>query len=122
MGSRLRVGQVYGTYLRFIGWSMIVGMAGGIFASICLLLVALVAQGTGGTEIVAAVVGIGAYMVVALGYSALYQVKLRLGLWRIVVESLDLTNVAALEKVTSVGGAASPVGEGLADALNVGGF
>jgi len=68
------------------------------------------------------VIGVGTYVVIALGYSALYQVKLRLGLWRIMVETLDLTNIAALENVSSVGAPSSPVGEGLADALNVGGF
>ena len=36
--------------------------------------------------------------------------------------SSDLSNPATLERVSSVGAPASPVGEGLADALNVGGF
>jgi hypothetical protein len=36
--------------------------------------------------------------------------------------SLEVSNVAALEKVAAAGEPASPVGEGLADALNVGGI
>ena len=74
---------------------------------------------TGG---VAGVVGVAGYIVIALAYSILYQVKVRLGLWRLVAESVDLTNPAVLENISSVGAPASPVGEGLADALNVGGF
>jgi hypothetical protein len=52
----------------------------------------------------------------------LYQVKVKLGLWRIVADSVDLTNIAALERISAAGAPASPVGEGLADALNVGSF
>ena len=47
---------------------------------------------------------------------------MRLGLWRSVVESLDIAGGAALERVRAAGEASSPIGEGLADALNVGGM
>jgi hypothetical protein len=57
-----------------------------------------------------------------LGYAAIYQVKVRLGVWRAVANSTGLSNPAMLETISSVGAPASPVGEGLADALNVGGF
>ena len=124
MTSHLRTGKVYGAYLAFIGWSMVLGMAFSIFIAICLVLIGMLtgSDSKESGEIVAAVVGVAGYVVVALGYSALYQVKVKLGLWRIVVESIDLTNIAALENVSAVGAPASPVGEGLADALNVGGF
>jgi hypothetical protein len=58
----------------------------------------------------------------ALGFAAIYQVKVRLGLWRAVANSTGLANPATLETISSVGAPASSVGEGLADALNVGGF
>jgi hypothetical protein len=61
-------------------------------------------------------------VVIALGYSTIYQATVRLGLWRCVTESLDISNIAALERVTATGEASSPIGEGLADALNVGGI
>ena len=63
-----------------------------------------------------------AYVAIALGYSAIYQATVKLGLWRCVVESLDISNPAVLEQVTAAGQPASPVGEGLADALSVGGI
>ena len=129
--SHLRIGEVYGTYLRFIGWSIVFGAIG----TIAILLVSVViglglwSSGLGSTlqdsqagQIMGAVVGVGVYVMFALGYSAIYQVKVRLGLWRSVVNSSELSNPTTLERISSVGAPASPVGEGLADALNVGGF
>jgi hypothetical protein len=126
--SKLRTGEVYMTYLRFIGWSfvfgMITGIMGGMLAGVIFGLVAVAKDTSLSTfaEIGAAIVGVAAYMAVVLGYSTIYQVKVKLGLWRAVVESLDIANPQGLENVTSVGAPASPVGEGLADALNVGSF
>jgi hypothetical protein len=38
------------------------------------------------------------------------------------VDSLQISNAATLTSVTAVGGPSSAIGEGLADALNVGGI
>jgi hypothetical protein len=124
VGTRLRTGQVYGAYLRFVGWSLVFGTIGGIIVSICLVVIGfLIGDGASeGKEIAATAVGLVGYVVIALGYSILYQVKVKLGLWRIVVDTTDLTNTAPLENISSVGAPASSVGEGLADALNVGGI
>ena len=73
-------------------------------------------------EIVTTLAGLAAYVAIALGYSTIYQATVKLGLWRCVVESLDISNLAVLEKVTAAGQPASSVGEGLADALSVGGI
>jgi uncharacterized membrane protein YjgN (DUF898 family) len=124
--SKLRGGQVYGTYLRFIGWSMLFGMIAGIMFGMVITLVVGFAKMIAGSEehaqVAIAVAGVIGYIAFALGYSVIYQVKVRLGLWRIVAESIDVSNTAELEHVSSVGAPASAVGEGLADALNVGGF
>src|SRR6266704_608354 len=129
--STLRTGEVYVTYLRYIGWSM-------VFSTIASL--ALIFLGAAGAaalwatgviekewfsnigEIATAILGVVIYVAFALGYAAIYQVKVRLGLWRAVANSTGLSNPATLETISSVGAPASPVGEGLADALNVGGF
>lgn len=129
--STLRTGEVYLTYLRYIGWSM-------VFSTIATFaLIALGAAGaallwtTGVTEkewfsdvggIGAAILGVVIYVAFALAYAVIYQVKVRLGLWRAVANSTGLSNPATLETISSVGAPASPIGEGLADALNVGGF
>jgi hypothetical protein len=73
-------------------------------------------------EIITTIAGLAAYVAIALGYSTIYQATVRLGLWRCVVESLDVSNLAVLEHVSAAGQPASPVGEGLADALSVGGI
>jgi hypothetical protein len=73
-------------------------------------------------EIISTIAGLAAYVAIALGYSTIYQATVRLGLWRCVVESLDVSNLAVLEHVSAAGQPASPVGEGLADALSVGGI
>jgi hypothetical protein len=57
-----------------------------------------------------------------LGFSAIYQATVKLSLWRCGVESIALTGTAALDHVKAGGTPSSAVGEGLADALNVGGF
>jgi uncharacterized membrane protein YjgN (DUF898 family) len=129
--STLRTSEVYLTYLRYIGWStvfstiatfvlMIVGAAGGV---------AFWASGilqkewfSNISEIATVILGLVTYVALALGFAAIYQVKVRLGLWRAVANSTGLSNPATLETISSVGAPASPVGEGLADALNVGGF
>jgi uncharacterized membrane protein YjgN (DUF898 family) len=129
--SSLRTSEVYGTYLRCIGWSI-------VFSTIALVgLTMLVAAGaaavwaTGVHEkewfssvggIAGGILGVVLYVAFALGYATIYQVKVRLGLWRAVANSAGLSNPATLETISSVGAPASSVGEGLADALNVGGF
>jgi len=129
--STLRTGEVYGTYLRYIGWSI-------VFSTIATFaLILAVAAGTAALwatgvlekewfssigEIAVAILGVVTYVAFALGYAVIYQVKVRLGLWRAVANSTGLSNPATLEAISSVGAPASAVGEGLADALNVGGF
>jgi hypothetical protein len=65
---------------------------------------------------------VATYVIVALAFSTIYQATVKFSLWRLGMESLHMTNLDALERVRAVGHASSPVGEGLADALNVGGF
>jgi uncharacterized membrane protein YjgN (DUF898 family) len=129
--STLRTGEVYASYLRYIGWSIVFST----IASIVLILLgaagaaALWASGviekewfSNIAEIATAILGVVIYVAFALGFAAIYQVKVRLGLWRALANSTGLSNPATLETISSVGAPASPVGEGLADALNVGGF
>src|ERR1043165_755236 len=65
---------------------------------------------------------IASYVVVALAYSTIYQASVKLRLWKTAFESIELTNPEILGKVKAAGAASSAVGEGLADALNVGGI
>jgi uncharacterized membrane protein YjgN (DUF898 family) len=129
--SNLRVGQVYGAYLSLIGWSSFLSIVASVVGSLVIVAIigvgtaAKLFEGTGNAEvagIVGAAVAIVLYVAMALLYSAIYHVKLKLAVWRMVAQSIDLSNPATLDTISSVGAPASSVGEGLADALSVGSF
>ena len=124
VASRLRTSQVFGVYARFLWYAFLFTLAAGVIVIIGALVLRSLTAGLDGMpkEIVNTVTLLGAYVAIALGYSTIYQATVRLGLWRCVVESLDTSNLSALEQVSAAAGEpASPVGEGLADALSVGG-
>jgi hypothetical protein len=78
-------------------------------------------SGTGG-EILATGILLVGYVVTALGFSTIYRATVMLSLWQLGMESLQLSGLSALDRVKASGGPSSPLGEGLADALNVGGY
>ena len=129
MKSRLRTASVYGAYMRFLGYSLLfllgVSVAGGVIAGSII--------GTFGRyftapnhspilDIIAALGGLGLYVVTMLGLSAVYRATVMLSLWRLGMESLQLSGLSALDQVKATGKPASALGEGLADALHVGGY
>jgi hypothetical protein len=123
MTSRVRTGSVYGAYARFIGLSIAYSIAVGTLMGMVLGLVGVtLSADSENKEIGNAVVGLVSYVIFMVGSSAIYQVTVRLALWRLIVESLDIANISTLDRVTAQGQPSSPFGEGLADALNVGGL
>ncbi len=124
VNSRLRTAQVYGVYARFLLYAFVFTMAAGAIVVPGMFMLETLTQrlDSMARETITTIAGLAAYVAIALGYSAVYQATVRLGLWRCVVESLDIANPAVLERVAAVGQPASPVGEGLADALSMGGI
>jgi uncharacterized membrane protein YjgN (DUF898 family) len=124
MTSRLRTAQVYGVYARFLLYAFLFTLAAGMIVTPAAFVLQRLTDGLDSMakEIITTVAGLAAYVAIALGYSTIYQATVRLGLWRCVLESLDVSNLAVLEHVSAAGQPASPVGEGLADALSVGGI
>jgi uncharacterized membrane protein YjgN (DUF898 family) len=122
--SRLRTAQVLGVYARFLIYAFLFTLAAGAVVIPGALLLPKLTDGLAPVyeELVTTIATLITYVVIALGYSTIYQASVRLGLWRCLVESLDVSNFAALEHVSAAGQPASPVGEGLADALSVGGI
>jgi uncharacterized membrane protein YjgN (DUF898 family) len=121
--SRLRTAQVFRIYAGFLWYAFLFTVVAGVIASGCVFAIdQAIGKGTLLAESIATAVLVAGYVVVMLGYSTIYQATVRLGLWRCVTESLDLSDTASLERVTAAGRASSPVGEGLADALSVGGI
>jgi len=121
--SRLRTAQIYGVYARFLAYALLFTLAAAVVAAIGAYAVSRITpyfSDTVRSEVITTVLGLAAYVAAALGYSVIYQATVRLGVWRCVIETLDVSNVSILEQVAGAGEAASPIGEGLADALNVG--
>jgi uncharacterized membrane protein YjgN (DUF898 family) len=122
--SQLRMRQVYGAYARFVGYAILFSIVMGIGGAIALVLVGGVAQigkGIGG-EVATTLVGLVGYVITALGFSTIYRATVLLSLWQMGMESLQLSGLPTLEKVRASGRPSSALGEGLADALNVGSY
>jgi uncharacterized membrane protein YjgN (DUF898 family) len=123
--SHLRTRQIYAVYLRFLGFALFFAFIVGIVAGSIFGLFNTLAASDGNPdlmEILGVVAGVIGYVVIMLGYSTIYQVTVRLRLWRFGLESTTLAGTAALDRVRAEGAASSSFGEGLADALNVGGL
>jgi uncharacterized membrane protein YjgN (DUF898 family) len=124
VASRLRMPQVFAVYARFLGYALLFTVVVTVVLMAGTLTVPSIAGEPDSTfkEVVTTVLALAAYVATALGYSTIYQATVKLGLWRCVIETLDISNPGVLELVAAAGEPASPVGEGLADALNVGGI
>jgi uncharacterized membrane protein YjgN (DUF898 family) len=123
--SGLRTGAIYGAYLRFLGYGLLFAVAVVALGSIVAfaLTALLIDQGKKDfADLANAAAALGFYVVAMLGFSAIYQATVKLGFWRSSVETMSFTGLDVLDSVHASGTASSAVGEGLADALNVGGI
>ncbi len=119
--SHLLKRRIYGAYLRFLGLALLLIVATIVIAITGLAIFGVSPGGTG-TEVAGTLASVALYVAVMLGFSTIYQATVRLALWRHGAESLEIEGLAVLDQVTATGRAGSAVGEGLADALNVGGI
>src|SRR5436853_3523370 len=123
--SRLRTRAVYAVYLRFTWMAVAVGLVLAIGVAIMLAFIGGLEAWIGKgklAELLTTAILIGTYGVIALAYSAIYQATVKLRLWKASFESIELSGLDVLDRVKATGAASSAVGEGLADALNVGGI
>lgn len=123
--SHLRTGAVYGLYWRFVWMALLAGLGVSVLAGGAFLIV----KGIGfrgdksvSLEFLQGAVVIGVYVIMALAYSTIYQATVKLRFWRYGFESVELKNVEVLDRVRAAPASGSPVGEGFADALHVGGI
>lgn len=119
--SHLRTGAVYGLYWRFVRVSLLFAIipalaAGAIYG------IGAIEQKSETMQLLQTVLAIGTYVITALAYSMIYQATVRLRLWRASFESLAFENVEVLSNVKAAPARASAVGEGIANALHVGGY
>jgi uncharacterized membrane protein YjgN (DUF898 family) len=123
--SRLRARSLYSVYTRFLGQALVLGLIIGLAAAALLLMIRVVSEAFGlgeATETLATATALALYVVAALGYSTLYQVGVKLRLWRLGLESVELVGLSTLNGVKAAEQTSSALGEGLADALHVGGY
>lgn len=131
--SKLRNGQIYWVYTRFILLSMAFGTAFSAFAG---LFAGLVISLSGipqdqfftklveslPLQIVVGALAIIGYAAFLLGSSAVYQAAVVFRFWRLSFETTELSGLAALDDVIAAGEKSGVFGEGLADALDIGGI
>jgi uncharacterized membrane protein YjgN (DUF898 family) len=125
--SRLRRDTVFGCYLKWlaatIGYGIVVGgLVSGFFAARIggwkNLQARLASDWTSYAFDVAAVLLL--YLLFLLGLGVLKRYFLDRGLWAAVAASTTIVNLSAADHVVAAGEAAGSLGEGLADALDVG--
>ncbi|MGB6755937.1 MAG: DUF898 family protein [Xanthobacteraceae bacterium] len=73
-------------------------------------------------DLLATIITIGLYVVIALGASTVHQVVVTFALWRLGLQTAELSGADALNSVRAAGLPSSALGEGLVDALGVGGI
>jgi uncharacterized membrane protein YjgN (DUF898 family) len=123
--SQLSTARVYRIYLRFlvyvVPFLLVVAAVGGL----CVVLSsALVASNRDSVpaELFASAVTLGTYVTLVLGASTIYQVAVTFAMWRLGVQTAELTGAETLDGVRAAGAPDSALGEGLVDALGVGGI
>jgi uncharacterized membrane protein YjgN (DUF898 family) len=123
--SHLRTGAIYGAYLRFLWYGFLFTLVSLLVGSLAFVVLSVVLSAVNQAEIaelVGTAAAVGLYVVMMLGFSTIYQGTVKLSLWRSGIDSLSFEGLSALDHVKAEGQPSSAVGEGLADALNVGGF
>ncbi len=124
MTSHLLTADIYQAYLRFLWYAFLFTLVIAVGVFIGVVIIGYVAWGYGRdvAEIVTTLMLLGGYVAAALGFSTIYQVTIKLSLWRFGIDAIEIRNISALDQVPASGRPSSPFGEGLADALNVGGY
>jgi uncharacterized membrane protein YjgN (DUF898 family) len=127
--SDLRTRRYYGAYLRYILYVLLFSVA---FAVAAAIVIGIGYAAMGGAfdfsarsvarDSVAAGSLIIAYVIYILGCSTIYQVVVKMRLWQVAVQSVEVSGLEALDHVRATEATSSAVGEGLADALGTGGI
>jgi uncharacterized membrane protein YjgN (DUF898 family) len=126
--SEVRERALFGCYIRLflalLGYAIVGGLVLGLLFGVLRQPLEGLGSGLPATPGGFAVIGIMviAYLAFLLGIGVLKRHILDRGLWRLLAGTAALTNIAVLDEVLAVGEPAGSVGEGLADALDVGGF
>jgi uncharacterized membrane protein YjgN (DUF898 family) len=124
VATTLQKRRIFGAYLRCLFYAVLLMIALSIVLSLGIGTIAVAAKPPDDVgQLVMVGSGVVFYLVMALGVWALYQMTIKLRVWRLAVDSISLAGFEAINYVradTSL--PSSAVGEGLADALGAGGI
>jgi uncharacterized membrane protein YjgN (DUF898 family) len=129
--SDLDIADLMGFYWKVIGWLCLAILVMSFwFAAVFGAGYASVGTGLEGEAKAAAVmanpvilIGMGlGYLVTALAFNIVFRVYLVRDLWEKVAGTTVVHNIAAADNIAVLGDAASAIGEGFADSLDIGGF
>ena len=96
MRSTLRTGQVYGVYMRFLWYAVLFCIALAVIGFPAFLVVGLLtgnAQTGTGSEILATGILLVGYVIAALGFSTIYRATVMFSLWKLGMESLQMSGL-----------------------------
>jgi uncharacterized membrane protein YjgN (DUF898 family) len=123
--SSLRTSSVYLIYARCLGVSILCLIIAALFAmlfGVFFTAISAALKLAAMAKIVPITLGVIFYVTLAIVLTVIYQLVVKLALWRAMVGSLDISNFHLVDQVKAEGKQSSPFGEGLADALHVGSF
>ena len=129
--SDLDIADLMGLYWKAVGWLLLIFVALGMwFAAVIALGHGLAGAGLEGEAKMAAVMGnvfiiavLGfGYLISALAFNAVLRIYLVHDIWTKVAATTVVHNIEAADNVAVSGDAASAIGEGFADSLDIGGF
>lgn len=127
----LDIAELMGLYWKVIGWLCLFGLVMAVwFGAVAGAGFATLAPELTGEAKIAAVMGnpfvlIGmgvGYLVMALAFNVVFRMYLVRDIWAKIAETSVVYNIAAADNVAVTGDAASAIGEGFADSLDIGGF
>jgi uncharacterized membrane protein YjgN (DUF898 family) len=124
VATSLRKRQIAGAYGRLLLYAVLLMFAVSMIVGILFATIAAAWKPSADTG---QTLGIGAaaaiYLVMAIGVWVIYQMTIKLRIWRLAIDSISLAGFDAIEHVRAdASGPSSAVGEGLADALGAGGI
>lgn len=129
--SDLDIADLMGLYWKVIGWLCLAFLLMALwFGAVFGIGHATIGAGLEGEAKIAAVmanpfilIGMGVgYLVTALAFNIVFRIYLVRDLWAKVAETTVVHNIAAADNIAVLGDAASAIGEGFADSLDIGGF
>lgn len=129
--STLKKSELIGLYWKVIGWIAVLGLVFAAYLGLAAVLVASMSDasfaeffkaGEFATNIPLVVLAGFGYLVFALAMNVVIRVYLLRDLWVRVLGSVNISGLEAAANVAARGDAASALGEGFADGLDVGGF